>query len=52
MLSIYHAVDKDFIPLRDETLEKIWGGGGGGGGAAEEVLSHMNFFKLTSVLHF
>ena len=51
MLSIYHAVDKDFIPLRDKTLEKIWGGGGGGEGA-EEVLSHMNFFKLTSVLHF
>ena len=50
MLSIYHAVDKDFIPVRDETLEKISGGGGGEG--AEEVLSHMNFFKLTSVLHF
>ena len=51
MLSIYHAVDKDFIPLRDETLEKIWGGGGGGGRGKED-LSHMNFFKLTSVLHF
>ena len=47
VLNSYHAVDKDFIPLKDETLEKI-----GGGGGAEEVLSHMNFFKLTSVLHF
>ena len=30
VLSSYHEVDKDFIPLRDETLEKIWGGGGEG----------------------
>ena len=41
VLSSYHEVDKDFIPLRDETLEKILGGGGEG---AEADLNHLNCF--------